>query len=485
MSGNRRSRNPAREPSLESIVQARAELETLWQRVVTNARLAGDASLGMADMHDDPLSPDLQRAAAGERPPGDVPTRHVDGWTFVGRQLPPEPLRADGSAADPSRRYALSMESIRTANALRARRIRRDLLLRGSPSPDAQPAAQRADSFQAPIAQGPVTLFGGSGTDDGSGPDDHDGADTAIPDADTDGFDDWFVRTFSTNMLNQIAVQRSPVAAWRRHTALAAPPPTRSKRGAPDTSVVVRQPWNRTRAWRPYVYQPLPTGAAALADRSRQLMAHTDADAGQSQQYALHAGVGPVALDCTNADDMGRGSLNNMFFPNSSLFITSRPRNVHLELSLVPSTDVDPAAPSPGSSAPGRRARHCVVERIFVMSSMAKPPCTELMVFASSRRCNFSELRKYDDYTFAQYEQLSASIAASPAPPPDPLPIAYFWLPFEDEYEQLQVLPQGVSCRYLYVKLLRGDGIRPTMSLRLIRVFGWDGPRSFSETALC
>ncbi|KAJ2754649.1 hypothetical protein IWQ56_006478, partial [Coemansia nantahalensis] len=260
------------------------------------------------------------------------------------------------------------------------------------------------------------------------------------------------------------AQRRHAAGQGRRHGRPVTPPqPPYSKHGNVRSSVIVRQPWNSARQWRPYVYDPpmLRIGAPGGAEQAKP----PGDGAAQAQQFAVHSGVGELALECTNADDMGRGSLSNMFRLNSSVFITSRPRNVHLELTL------------------GAAARHHVVERIYVMSSMANPPCAELMVFASSRRCNFSELRKYDDFTFAQYEQLAASMAR---PAVDgPLPIAYFWLTFEGEYEQLQVLPQGVSCKYLYFKLLRSADENFNMSVRRIRVFGWTGPRSFAEAALC
>ncbi|KAJ2390811.1 hypothetical protein GGI05_003122 [Coemansia sp. RSA 2603] len=109
------------------------------------------------------------------------------------------------------------------------------------------------------------------------------------------------------------------------------------------------------------------------------------------------------------------------------------------------------------------------------------------MVFASSRRLNFSELRKYDNFTFAQYESLSKQIGIETAKGnhiPDPRPIAYFWMEYEESYKQLQILPQGITCRYLYIKMIRGRGDNKAMSLKYIRVYGWDGPRAFSESAL-
>ncbi|KAJ2401295.1 hypothetical protein GGI23_001495 [Coemansia sp. RSA 2559] len=116
---------------------------------------------------------------------------------------------------------------------------------------------------------------------------------------------------------------------------------------------------------------------------------------------------------------------------------------------------------------------------------MASPPCCELMVFASSKRCHFSEFTRYDGYTFEKYERLVSRVEKGRVALNDPIPVAYFWLSEEEEYQQMQILPHGVCCKYLYLKLLRGRSSNQRMSLRFIRVFGWNGPRAFAETTIC
>ncbi|KAJ2865011.1 hypothetical protein GGI22_001596 [Coemansia erecta] len=241
------------------------------------------------------------------------------------------------------------------------------------------------------------------------------------------------------------------------------------------TSVVIRQPWNKTTIpWRPFVYQqPLPNSNNQVRNATERYKHHmlpgTGAD--KTKEYAVHSGVRSLPVSCTNADDMGRGTLDNMFATNSTLYITSRHENVHLELSLA--------------SPQANEQQHCVVERILVRSSMASPPCCELMVFASSKRCHFSEFTRYDGYTFEKYERLVSRVEKGRVALNDPIPVAYFWLSEEEEYQQMQILPHGVCCKYLYLKLLRGRSSNQRMSLRFIRVFGWNGPRAFAETTIC
>ncbi|KAJ2162683.1 hypothetical protein GGF46_000408 [Coemansia sp. RSA 552] len=283
---------------------------------------------------------------------------------------------------------------------------------------------------------------------------------------------DWFQRSFDPSAQR---LSRRQASLTRRQRA---DMETVCRRGTgPAHSVIVRQAWNRERKWKPYIYQEPSTHRNPWQDNLHDHLGQRAAVAEGSNKrhnYAIHSGVSMLSLACTNADDMGNGSLSNMFTPNTDAYVTSRAANVHLELAFT--TD-----PVPENN------HHRVVERIMVMSSHTLP-CAELMVFASSRRCTFSEFRKYNRFTFAQYEQLAAKIehqGASATTLSDPLPIAYFWLTAEDEYEQLQVLPQGISCKYLYVKLLRGPVTDQKMSLLLIRAYGWDGTRSFSEAALC
>ncbi|KAJ1837190.1 hypothetical protein LPJ73_007482 [Coemansia sp. RSA 2703] len=268
-------------------------------------------------------------------------------------------------------------------------------------------------------------------------------------------------------------ITRTPPNA---ETASPEPASSSPKKYDNQVTVIVRQSWNKERVWKPYIYQePLPNGRVSMRSLARNTDSHTmrGMDNERVQQYSVHSEIHPIHIECTNADDMGRGTLNNMFSSGSMLFVTSRQSNVNIELAF----DRDP-----------KQAKHRVVERILIQSSRSScMPCTELMVFASSRRLNFSELRKYDNFTFAQYESLSKQIGIETAKGkhiPDPRPIAYFWMEYEESYKQLQILPQGITCRYLYIKMIRGRGDNKAMSLKYIRVYGWDGPRAFSESAL-
>ncbi|KAJ2350907.1 hypothetical protein IWW50_002539 [Coemansia erecta] len=438
MSSNRRGRTvhpPTPQDALppsESLAQASADLETLWQRVISTARMANDASQDGARPRRTHARP-ARRARTGDH----STVQHVDGWTLVDSQ--PWDVSRPADSPQPRSRRRLGESPMDGAPRLPP-------LL-----DDAAHALGFLDGSSddgAPRAQGPVVLFD---TD----VDDVDDA-TGGPVGDAGDFDDWFVRTFRNNIMHQVMNPRAMAA--RRHRAALVP---RSKQSGPGSSVVVRQAWNAAKPWRPHVYQPPIT----LPDMSRPDPAEAAPDVARARTYAVHAGIGALPIRCTNSDDPG--AFRNALTPNSALFRTARAENVHVELRLD-------------------AARHCVVERILIVSSMAAPPCSELMVFASSRRCDLDELKKYDDFTFAEYEELSHSVAIGHAQLSDPLPIAYFWLSHEEEYEQMQVLPEGVPCRYLYLKLLRGPRSDSTrMSLRLVRIFGWDGPRSFSEAAIC
>ncbi|KAJ1993947.1 hypothetical protein GGI25_001847 [Coemansia spiralis] len=240
-----------------------------------------------------------------------------------------------------------------------------------------------------------------------------------------------------------------------------------SQRAQPSrlpSAVLVHQPWNAGVAWKPYVYQQPVANSLAQVRNANEAFRHRalpGMDADRSKYYIVSSGVHALPLECTSADDWGRNTVDNIFSLTTSAYISTRPRNVHLELSL--------------NSC-------CVVERILIRSSMTSPPCCELMVFASTRRCSFDELSRFDDFTFAKYEQAAMNGGFGLA---EPLPIAYFWLSEEEEYHQLQILPQGVCCKYLYLKLLRGMRPSRLMSLRLVRVYGWSGSRAFSDTTIC
>ncbi|KAJ1836330.1 hypothetical protein LPJ63_000353 [Coemansia sp. RSA 2711] len=464
MSSNRRTprtrTHAATTPSSESLAQASADLETLWQRVMNSARLAngaplpserrgrwefhggtetlrrtaGSAARGRADSaRREPAYPDSDSSDGGR-------TQNADGWTLVNSR--------PWDVSRPGRATPLLSPLPGPPRSRRRLDQRRAAWQPPSSRPDRHAADAAAEDL-GPIAQGPVVLFDSDDVDDS--------IDADLPHP--GDFDDWFVRTFRDNIIHQFTNPRALDA--RRHRAALATMP-RSKGSGPPSSVIVRQAWNAPHAWRPYVYQPPGADTTRLPSADRQgILAGGTVDA--ARPCAVHSELAPLALRCTGGDD-ARGAFRHALTLNSMLFQTSRTRNVHVELAV------------------GRG--HCVVERILVVSSMASPPCSELMVFASSRRCDLAELRCYDNFTFAQYEQLAAKIARDGAPP-GPRPIAYFWLSFEEEYEQMQVLPEGVACRYLYVKLLRGPDADSCMSLRLLRVFGWEGPRSFAEAAIC
>ncbi|KAJ2798130.1 hypothetical protein H4R20_004932 [Coemansia guatemalensis] len=510
----RRSLPPTSDTSLE---QASADIESMWQRVIQSVdmsdyrftqsgsprrtqrvRLNGGSPPAARD--------DAGRAGSGE--PRSNPEdsnndevnandrdsiQQVDGWTFVNLRpwdisrpgepsLPPPRVRrrlARAPSLQPPREG--TSRPVQLPPFLGAAAQNRNLSFRLRDASD----NAHIDDIRAPVTRGRTLLFSTDDVDDNidserslsDGAEDYGGVD-ADANGDPDDFDDWFVRSFSNNIFSQAANTTRSGLLTRLHRAGLSMPARNVPKG-PGATTVVRQPWNRDRLWRPYVYQtPIAEPPRRFRDAGGRYK-HSplpEDDTDSMPLYAINSGVRPLSLKCTNADDMGRGSLNNLFFPNSSLFLTSRARNVHLELSF----DSDPSSAS-------SRARHHVVERILIMSSMVAPPCTEVMVFASSRRCNFSELSKYDNFTFADYERLSAKYAHQNTKSflKDPLPIAYFWLSIEEEYEQLQNLPQGICCKYLYFKLLRGVSSDPKMSLRMIRVFGWDGPRTFSDAAIC
>ncbi|KAJ2557984.1 hypothetical protein EV175_001026 [Coemansia sp. RSA 1933] len=421
-----------------------------------------------------------RRQSVGDESDGSAD--HSEDWTFV--NMRPWQVNTGGSATSPPRaRRRLSG----------ARRLQ---LARGDD--DSSATQQQHPSFGFTYEERSI-----DGSQHGSSDDDNaagQAADNAAGQAADDAADVEELLASANGMDYEQALFRNPIGStlWRMimardvngapvHTVLRArsadalhsraPTPYVQIGGSPPasvaTSVVIRQPWNKTTIpWRPYVYQqPLPNSNAQVRNVTERYKHHalpgTDAD--KTNEYQVHSGVRTLPVDCTNADDMGRGTLDNMFTTNSTLYITSGHENVHLELSLASQ-----------ESAP----QHSVVERILVRSSMASPPCCELMVFASSRRCNFSEFARYNGYTFEKYERLAAKVASG-GTVKDPIPIAYFWLSEEEEYQQMQILPHGVCCKYLYLKLLRGRSSNQRMSLRLVRVFGWNGPRAFAEATMC
>ncbi|KAJ2488624.1 hypothetical protein IWW37_004646 [Coemansia sp. RSA 2050] len=249
-------------------------------------------------------------------------------------------------------------------------------------------------------------------------------------------------------------------------------PPSSPARGV-NSSVVVRQPWNADHGWSPYIYQqPAPNSALGAVHETYQgVKDRTLPGTGleRSRLYSLHSSIAELRLNYVSTNDDYSSSSphpRNMLRANSACFTTNSRSNVHVELCFEPS-------------------RHCVVEHIFVQAPTTGPRCTELMVFASNRRCCLDELDKYDDYTFAQYENLVRDIKSHPDTLTDPVPVAYFWLAYEDGYMQIQILPRGVSCKYLYLVMLRGESANKAMGLKTFRVYGWSGSRAFSEVMIC
>ncbi|KAJ1900754.1 hypothetical protein LPJ66_001266 [Kickxella alabastrina] len=464
----------------------------------------------------------------------------MDGWTFVNMRSRDIYNASNGEGPSPPRtRRRLNTEHGRSLqnNALSSRRaalapataalVRQegdsyandDAETEAETEAEAESGYSGYGDFSPPIARNAIVMFDDDDVDedindsyaseneydvddeeqalwDGMGPDDF----ADIPEGGEE-FDDWFVTNFRGNpfhartaRFNEMVVANNRSVATDVSTAARATAASaRSARGGAQVSVTVRQQWAKDRTWKPYIYHPAAVNSNnSIRDTYIGIKMHTlrGMQGEQSRLYSVHSEIRPLSMKCSNADDTGHGTLDNIFLSNSTAFVTSRATNVNLELSFVEENGLP---------------RHTIVERIMIQASLSRfPPCTELMFFASSRRCTFSELEQYDNYTFAQYEQLAARIESQNSATSasasagdsgdaiqvknlmcDPLPIAYFWLAHEEGYKQLQVLPQGVACKYLYVKMLRGARGSKSMTLQTVRIFGWNGPRAFYEAALC
>ncbi|KAJ2891559.1 hypothetical protein IWW38_003568 [Coemansia aciculifera] len=337
---------------------------------------------------------------------------------------------------------------------------------------EGQPA-RTAQEFEPPVIRGPIVDFDDISYGDVDDVIESDGSDTDMHRWEEGGFssyEEWYAYTFLDGDILQLLDQDNGDRGPRiEPSSDAADSPSASGlRG----SMMVRQPWNNDIAWSPYIYQqPAPNSALGdVGETCWRIKQHTLTASfrEQSHLYSVHSSIKelPLRFLSTNDDlDSSNSHPRNMLCNNVAGYRTTRTSDVAVELCF-------------------ESGRHCVVERIFVQSVMPRPRCTQLMVFASSRRYGLDELSKYDGFTFADYEQLARSVKDLSGRLPDPLPVAFFWLTHEDKYRQIQVLPRGVNCKYLYVKLLCSDRTNQKMGIRNFRVYGWSGPRSFSESAM-
>ncbi|KAJ1660125.1 hypothetical protein GGF44_003637 [Coemansia sp. RSA 1694] len=499
MSGNGRRSNTGQPSDAalaefvgESNRRNQAQLDTLWQRIIATMSEASQnpsnaLTLGQSiRRYTRPVRP-LARLGS-TRPSGHAPTP-PEGWQFV-----PSAELFPATGSPPRSRRRLTRETRRhapTSTALTALLANRPHLtqlispqaaewleqqgneISGEGQPD-----NAAQGFEPPIIRGPIIDFDDVDFDDVDDAAESGGSDADMTRWEESGFssyEEWYAHNFldvnTLGLLDEDDEERSPRAERRQPAATA--PPTSEERGS--GSVVVRQPWNTDISWTPYIYQqPAPNSRLGdLRETYQGIKHHTlpGTFREQSRLYSVHSSIIELPLNFLSTnDDYGSDSDSssdprNMLRNNSAPFITSKSSDVNVELCFEPD-------------------RHCVVEHIFVQSA-PRPRCTELMVFASNRRCSLDDLGKYDGFTFADYEKLAHSFKRQPNHLPDLLPIAYFWLSFEDRYRQLQVLPRGISCKYLYVKMLRSDRSDENMGLRIFRVYGWSGARSFAEATIC
>ncbi|KAJ2875969.1 hypothetical protein GGH93_001174 [Coemansia aciculifera] len=505
MSGNDRRNNhqasdaaqQAENPLDESLSHDQAQVDRLWQRIIATMREAGDhatnatnaanATNATNSANAQTQAQSLRRyarpARLGTRPnaqrtPAHAPTP-PEGWHFV-----PDTDLFPSSSPPRSRRRVMRVTRRREPTSssltdlLATQRLHLSQListagsawLHRSDNNEEQPATRE---FEPPVIQGPIVDFDDISYDDVDDFEEHiesDGGEAQMMrwEEERSSFEDWQTHNFlGQTPLHLLDDERPPRAARLQSSSR-----TPSTTGA-HSSVIVRQPWNTDHAWSPYIYQePVPNSAlGGLRATYQGAKDHTLPGTGleRSRLYSMHSSIAELRLNylSTNDDYTRSGSHpRNMLRTSTAFYTTASRSNVHIELCFEPD-------------------RHCVVERIFVQAPTSKPRCTELMVFASNRRCSLEELSKYDDFTFAQYEMLAQDIKSHPDHLPDPMPIAYFWLAYEDRYKQIQILPRGVTCKHLYVVMLRGDRVNQAMGLQTFRVYGWSGARAFSEVTIC
>ncbi|KAJ2103816.1 hypothetical protein GGI09_000456 [Coemansia sp. S100] len=464
-------------PLDESLSRDQAQVDRLWQRIIATMREAGDHATN-AQAQAQNLRRYARPARLGtrinaQRTSANAPTP-PEGWHFV-----PDSELFPSSSPPRSRRRVMRMSrgredtSSSLTDLLATQRIHLSQListagpawLRRRNDNDEQ---QEAQEFEPPVIEGPIVDFEHMSYDDIDDVIESDAGEALMQGWDEDeepsSYQDWRTLNFAGQTPLHLLDEERPPRAARLQSS-----PTRGV----HSSVMVRQPWNTDHAWSPYIYQqPAPNSALGdLQETYRGVKDHTlpGTDLERSRLYSKHSSIAELRLNflSTNDDFTRSGSHpRNILRTSPDFYTTASHSNVHVELCFEPD-------------------RHCVVERIFVQAPRSQPRCTELMVFASNRRCSLEELSKYDDFTFAQYEQLAREIKSHPDHLPDPTPIAYFWLAYEDRYKQMQVLPRGVTCKYLYVVMLRSDRVDQSMGLQTFRVYGWSGARAFSEVTMC
>ncbi|KAJ2747363.1 hypothetical protein GGI20_000614 [Coemansia sp. BCRC 34301] len=469
----------------ESNLRNQAQLDTLWRRIIATMNEVGEPSANVLEIAQSarhltrPVRPVARLNS--ERASVQLPTP-PEGSQFVPSttDLSPAP------ASPPRSRRRLTRETRRrvpTSTSLAALLANRPHLTQlispqaaawleqqgNELSGEGQQSDGEPQEFEPPLIRGPIISFDDISHSDVDDIVESDADATRWVEEGFSGYEEWYAHTFLGGSVRRPLDEDERLSRVAR--LLNTTPPTAGVCGR--ASVIVRQPWNADIAWSPFIYQQ-PTPNSILGDirETYQSIKHNtllEAFRERSSLYSVHSLIGelPLGFLSTN-DDYESGSSNpsNMLRTNSAAYITTDTSNVNVELRF-------------------ESGRHCVIERIFVQSAFLKPRCTEVMVLASSRRCNLDELKKYDGFTFSHYEQLAHLIKSQSGHLPDPLPIAYFWLSFEDNYSQIQVLSRGISCKYLYVKMLRGARAGQKMGLRSLRVFGWSGVRPFAETALC
>ncbi|KAJ2380060.1 hypothetical protein H4S02_006871 [Coemansia sp. RSA 2611] len=461
-------------PLDENLGRSQAQTDRLMQRVIATM-LEAENSMDNTQNSRRYARPARLASRTNAEPASANDPTPPEGWRFLpATDLFPSssPPRSRRRVMVRARRREPTSSSLTTLLANQRLHLSQLIMSAGSARLDGsdsegQPAPE---DFEPPVIRGPIVDFGDisfGGADDAM---ESDGSDAMMrrweEGAHLTDEDFQLLDFIGHNPLRSLGGhdERLPQAAQL--------PPSSSETGA-SSSVVVRQPWNTDLAWSPYIYQqPAPNSALGVIHETHQgIKDHTLPGTGleRSRLYSLHSSIAELRLNYVITNDeysSGSPSPRNMLRANSACFTTNSLSNVHVELCFEPS-------------------RHCVVERIFVQAPTTGPRCTELMVFASNRRCCLDELDKYDDYTFAQYEDLARDIKNHPDALTDPMPVAYFWLAYEDGYRQIQILPRGVSCKYLYVLMLRGESVNKAMGLKTFRVYGWSGSRAFSEVTIC
>ncbi|KAJ2822719.1 hypothetical protein FBU31_004506, partial [Coemansia sp. 'formosensis'] len=426
---NNRQANDADRPL--DMGRDRAQVDMLWQRIISTVREAGDNAANAQAIRRYARPARLAARINAERASAHAPTP-PDGRHFVGTiDISPSssPPRSRRRVVSVSRRREPTNSSLSALLANQRLHLSQLISTAGSAwlqgnDGEGQP---ETEEFEPPVIQGPIVDFEDVVFDEGDSEDHAEmlhWEDGEFPDYD----DMQLLNSLGQTPLHLLDNDEEPLPRIARPQSSPSAPPTTDV----HSSVMVRQPWNTEHAWGPYIYQqPVPNNAlggvrATYQGVKDRTLPGTDLE--RSPLYSLHSAIAELRLNFISTNDnYARSSTHprNMLRTSYASYTTTSRTNVHVELCFEPD-------------------RHCVVERIFVQAPTTRPRCTELMVFASNRRCNLEELNKYDGFTFAQYEKLAQEIKGNPKLSPDPMPIAHFWLTYEDGYKQLQVLPRGV-----------------------------------------